>query len=109
MLSSSPAIWQRAIDQVLQNVPFTQCIQDDIIISGKSDDQHFQSLETVLKHLSDSNLKVNLDKCKFFKQKISYCGHEIDQDGLHKSPDKLIAVIEAPNQKTCRNSGHFLV
>ena len=70
-VASSPAIWQRAIDQVLQNIPFTQCILDDIILSGKTDAEHLQSLEFVLKRLSDYGLKVNLAKCEFFKEKIS--------------------------------------
>ena len=32
-VTSSPAIWQRAMDQVLQGIPGTQCILDDMIIT----------------------------------------------------------------------------
>ena len=39
-VTSSPAIWQRAIDQVLQGIPGTQCILDDMIVSGKTDEEH---------------------------------------------------------------------
>ena len=31
-ISSCPAIWQRAIDQVLQGIPGVQCILDDMIV-----------------------------------------------------------------------------
>ena len=37
-VTSCPAIWQRAIDQVLQEVPGTQCVLDDMIITGKTDE-----------------------------------------------------------------------
>ena len=37
-VSSNPAIWQRAIDQVLQGIPGTQCILGDMIVSGKTDE-----------------------------------------------------------------------
>ena len=44
-ITSCLAIWQRAIDQVLQGVPDTQCILDDIIITGKTDEEHLENLE----------------------------------------------------------------
>lgn len=44
-VSSAPAIWQRAIDQVLQNISFTQCLFDDLIMSGRTDDEHLHNLE----------------------------------------------------------------
>lgn len=107
-VASAPAIWQRAIDQVLQSVPFTQCLLDDIIVSGRSDDEHLKNLDSVLQRLSTYNLKVNLDKCEFFQSKISYCGHQIDEQGLHKSPEKIIAVTEAPRPETVTQLKAFL-
>ena len=35
-------------------------------------------------------------KCKFFQDSIEYCGYVIDADGLHKSPKKVEAILEAP-------------
>ena len=52
-ITSCLAIWQRAIDQVLQGVPDTQCILDDIIITGKTDEEHLENLEKLLKQLQD--------------------------------------------------------
>lgn len=39
-LASAPAIWQRAMDKILGNIPMVCCYLDDIIISGKSRDDH---------------------------------------------------------------------
>ncbi|XP_062600131.1 uncharacterized protein K02A2.6-like [Saccostrea cucullata] len=39
-IASAPAMWQRAIEQVLQGIPHTQCILNDIIITGTSDEDH---------------------------------------------------------------------
>ena len=47
-IASAPAIWQRAIDQVLQGIPGVQCILDDITITGKTDTEHLEHLEAVL-------------------------------------------------------------
>lgn len=42
----------------------------------------------MLQGLEQYGLRVNLDKCEFFKDQISYSGHVIDKDGLHKSDEK---------------------
>ena len=45
---SAPAVWQRAIDQVLQGIPGTQCYLDDIIVTGHDESSHLANLEAVL-------------------------------------------------------------
>ena len=95
-IAASPSIWQRTMDQILKDIPNTSCILDDIIITGKSDEVHLKTLETVLQRLQDYNLRVNRDKCSFFQEEITYCGHKINANGLHKTQDKIEAVINAP-------------
>ena len=105
-IASAPAIWQRSIDQVLQGVPNVQCILDDMIITGKNDQDHLKTLETVFERLKCFGLRVNNDKCEFFKSRISFCGHEIDASGLHKTNDKIQSVVSAPrpqNQNQLRS------
>ena len=65
-ISASPSIWQRTMDQVLKGMPNTSCILDDIIITGKTDDEHLKTLEAVQQRLMDYNLRVNEAKCIFF-------------------------------------------
>ena len=69
-ISSCPAIWQRAIDKVLQGIPGIQCILDDMIVSGKTDEEHLGNLESVLKRLQDAGLKANKEKCEFFMDRV---------------------------------------
>ena len=95
-IAASPSIWQRTMDQILKDIPNTSCILDDIIITGKSDEEHLKTLETVLQRLQDYNLRVNKDKCSFFQEEFTYCGHKINANGLHKTQDKIEAVINAP-------------
>ena len=95
-ITSAPAIWQRTIDQVLEGTSGTSCILDDMIITGKDDAEHLAYLEEVLRRLQLHGLRANKAKCDFFKEKITYCGHDIDKDGLHKSAEKVEAVLNAP-------------
>ena len=107
-IASSPAIWQRTIDQVLDGIPNTSCILDDMIITGKTDEEHLKNLQTVLKRLQDYNLRVNKDKCKFFQEEISYCGHKIDSNGLQKTQEKIEAIVNAPKPENLTQLRAFL-
>ncbi|XP_034157776.2 LOW QUALITY PROTEIN: uncharacterized protein K02A2.6-like [Pangasianodon hypophthalmus] len=107
-IASAPALWQRAMDQVLQGCPGTQCYLDDIIVTGENDSRHLENLARVLRRLEDFGLRARRDKCEFFKSSITYCGHHIDANGLHKCPDKLRAIAEAPPPKDVSQLRSFL-
>ncbi|CAC5376810.1 unnamed protein product [Mytilus coruscus] len=49
--ASSPAIFQEFMDKVLEGLDGVGCILDDLIITGKSDEEHLKNLELVLKRL----------------------------------------------------------
>ena len=49
-------------------------------------------------------LRENLQICEFFKSRVSYC----DEDGLHKSHDKVTAVAEAPMPENVTQLMFFL-
>lgn len=93
---SAPAIWQRTIDQILQGIPRTQVILDDIIITGKTNQEHLANVRRVLESLRDYNLRAEITKCEFFKDEITYCRHKINKEGLHKIHEKIDAVVNAP-------------
>ncbi|CAC5377655.1 unnamed protein product [Mytilus coruscus] len=95
-IASAPAIWQRTIEQILSGIPGTQCLLDDMIITGSTDEEHLNNLESVLKRLNQYGLKANIDTCEFFKDSVTFCGHVIDKHGLHKTPDKIKAIKNAP-------------
>uniref|UniRef100_A0A8C5D775 ribonuclease H n=1 Tax=Gouania willdenowi TaxID=441366 RepID=A0A8C5D775_GOUWI len=107
-ITSAPAIWQRAMDQVLQGIPSTQCYLDDIIVTGSDKDSHLANLDAVLTKLEDYGLKANKKKCEFFKECIEYCGHKIDKNGLHKTQDKIEAIVNSPQPENVSQLRSFL-
>ena len=40
-IASSPAIWQRFIDQVTAGLEVTCKIMDDVLVSGRTDEEHY--------------------------------------------------------------------
>ncbi|MCG8113098.1 MAG: RNase H-like domain-containing protein [Candidatus Thiodiazotropha taylori] len=107
-IAASPSIWQRTMDQVLKGIPNTSCILDDMIITGTTDEEHLKNIQSVLQKLQDFNLRVNKEKCSFFQEEITYCGHKIDSNGLHKTKEKIEAVINAPKPENVTQLRAFL-
>ena len=50
----------------------------------------------MLARLKDYGIKINPAKCKFFQDSVVFCAHRIDKEGIHKTEDKIEAVIKAP-------------
>ena len=65
-------------------------------MTGRTDEEHLINFEKVLARLEEHDMKVNRQKCEFFKDIIEYCGHVIDKNGLHRSEKKVTAAKDAP-------------
>ena len=107
-IASAPALWQRAMDQLLQGTADTHCILDDILITGVDDEHHLANVKAVLQRLEDAGLRANRLKCSFMQPKIEYCGHEVSEDGLHKMPTKVDAICQAPVPQSVPQLRSFL-
>ena len=107
-ITSAPAIWQRTMDQILEGTSGISCILDDMIVTGKSDAEHMANLEEVLRRLHHHGLRANKSKCEFFKEKITFCGHDINSEGLHKTTDKTAAMVNAPRPQSVAEVRSFL-
>ena len=83
------------MEKVLEGILKTLCLLDDIIVAGSSMEEHLRLLEQVLERLTQYNLTLDKKKCSFLQPAITYCGFDGDGAGLHKTPDKIQAVVEA--------------
>ena len=86
----------------------TRCILDDMSVSGKTHEEHLENLESALKRLQDTGLKANNEKCEFFRDRVQFCGHEIDRRGMHKTQKKIEAVVSAPRPENVSQLRSFL-
>ena len=84
------------MDQVVQGLPNVYCFLDDILVTGNNDAHHLENLKAVLNRLEQFGLRAQKEKCEFFRSSLEYLGHVIDSKGLHKLPDKVCAILDAP-------------
>lgn len=107
-ITSAPALFQRAMDQILSGLSGVQCYLDDLLITGSDEQTHLRNLDATLQRLEEYGLKVRKDKCEFFRPSVEYLGHVIDSTGLHKAPSKVKAIVEAPSPENVSQLRSFL-
>ena len=50
-VASAPTIFQQIMEQILPKVPGVVCYVDDILVTGRTDDEHLDHLEAVFQSL----------------------------------------------------------
>ncbi|XP_026316320.1 uncharacterized protein K02A2.6-like [Hyposmocoma kahamanoa] len=107
-LASAPAIFQRAMECVLAGMEGVTCLLDDILVTGKNKHEHVERLHAVLHRLESAGLTLQREKCEFFKNEVHYLGYIINSKGLKKSPEKVHAILKAPEPQNVSQLQSFL-
>ena len=95
-ISSSSAIFQSVMDQVLQGIPGCVCRVDDILITGRDDAEHMARLREVIHRLEKAGFKCKLDKSKFMEPMVVYIGYEVSEVGVRPCQSKVETIQKAP-------------
>ena len=108
-LTDMPAEFQKAMDYTLIGFKNTYCFLDNILsVSKGSDEDQFQLVLDCLKKLNASNLRINLPKCHFAKQKFSWMGYNITQSRKSPLESKTSAILSLQPPNTLKKLRSFL-
>lgn len=97
-LNISPNSFQRMMNIALAGLT-PECAFvyiDDIVVIGCSIDHHLNNLEQIFKRLRHYNLKLNPQKCKFFRTEVTYLGHKITNTGILPDDSKFQTIRDYP-------------
>lgn len=81
---------------------------DDIIILGKSYEEHLHNIKLVFDKIREANLKLAPGKCEFFKRKVKYVGHIVSEKGIQIDKQKTEVVTSWPKPSTPEDIRRFL-
>ncbi len=91
-LLGCPASFQRLMEQVLRGLQNILIYIDDVLINTDTHERHLKALEQVLMRLHQHHLKINLDKCLFSDQQVSYLRFTLTPQGIKPGKAKLKAI-----------------
>ena len=102
-LTGAPATFSALMAQVLAGLQWTTCLVylDDLIVLGRTLEEHLKNLEQVLECLEEVDLKLKPTKCQFARKEVDFLGHVVSAEGLKPDPKKIEAV---KNWETPQNS-----
>lgn len=107
-LLGSPASFQRLVELVLAGIKGAIVYIDDVIGHSKTHEEHRRTLALIFSRLRANNLKVNLLKCEFGSQSVSYLGFRLTPEGIKPGLDKLRAVGQTPPPTCIKEVRQFL-
>lgn len=84
-LTNAPATCQEVINEILQEYLdiFVIAYLDDILVYSEGTlEEHIQYVQKVFAKLDQWNLKLKLKKCDFHKKQVIFLGFIISTDGI---------------------------
>ena len=95
-INAAAEVFQHAIQSVIQNVPGSLNISDDIVVFGTDSESHDKALDQVFYRLQDAGLTANLEKCEFRKPLIEFFCMIFSEDGVSPHPKKVEDLNKSP-------------
>lgn len=93
-ISSAAEIFQNTIRQLLANIKGALNYSDDILIFGTNQQEHDEALMNVLNKLKQENLTINLNKCCFNQNQITFLGYNFSKEGIKPDQNKVEAMVK---------------
>lgn len=97
-LHSASATFQRLLDGIIgpDLAPRAFAHLDDVIVLGRTLDEHLANLREVLRRLLQANLRINAAKCHFLRPSLTNLGRVVDREGSRADPEKIRAIANFP-------------
>ena len=107
-LNSAPAIFQQIIYQTVAGIPGVVSYLDNLVVTGKTDQEHITNLKKALERLKTAGFRLKMEKCQFFQTEVRYLGHIIDKNGIRPQPNKLRVIVDMPLPQNPKELRSFL-
>ena len=108
-LNGSSDILQAIINDIMGDLPDVRAYLDDILITtAGSFEDHLKHLELVLQRLEDVGFAGNIRKSSFGVSEIDYLGYWITRSGIQPQPKKVEAILRLTPPTTKKQLRHFL-
>ena len=96
------------MSDILEGQEGALCLIDDVIIYGRTQEEHNESLHATLKRIETAGVTLNKEKCKFNCTNLRFLGHVVSADGVSPDPSKVDAILNMPPPTTITELRRFM-
>lgn len=96
-VASSPGIFQRTLENVVQGIPNVLVRVDDILITDRIRKEHLNTLSEVLSRFKKVGIRLKKQKCVFMAEEVVYLGFKINKHGIYPVESKVEVIDKAPS------------
>lgn len=108
LMICAPEMYNKIIQQTLDGCDGVQSIFDDLVVHGKTTEEHNKRLENVLQRLCERGITLNAGKCQFNMAHIEFMGHILSSHGIGMAKTKLDDILNARRPETVSEVRSFL-
>ena len=93
--------------EILGDIEGIVCLVDDILVTGKTQEEHDLRLQRVLARLKNAGLTLGREKCEINKQSVKFLGQIVDESGVKsESPSNRANETTHHSQRTAEIPRH---
>ena len=93
-VASAPELFQKRMSKLLCGLEGIVCQMDDVLIFGKTKEEHNVRLTKALDRIHSAGVTLNREKCLFGQDNIKFLGHVVNKQGISADPDKVAAITQ---------------
>lgn len=80
-LNCAPEMFQRILQSILQGLKGVKNLLDNIIVNGRTQEEHDLRLKQVCKRLGEKGFTLNKEKCRISLKEVKFLGFKISGSG----------------------------
>ena len=100
-LHSSAEVFEKKVEQIFGDIPNVAIYFDDLVVAGRMQEEHDETLHKLLTRARKANVKFNRQKVQLNRTEVKYLGHIVSKDGMRPDPAKVEAIqsMQKPTDK----------
>lgn len=107
-IKTAPEIFHKNFKEIFGNINNVENFMDDLIVWGKDQNEHDNTLRQVLERVREYNVKLNETKCKIGVNKVKFLGHIFTDQGIEVNKEKIEAIMKMERPENVKEMERFL-
>ena len=107
-ISSAPELFQRRMSTTLDSLEGVVCLMDDILIYGKTREEHDKRVLATLERLQKRGITLNKEKCSFATDSVRFLGHIVEKEGVRADLEKVRGIRDLTEPRNLTELQRFL-